>query len=190
MLETGSTYPLSRTCEDISDTTAICTFQLVVDTGGREPGQAAREIDNGHAGTWWLSVTAVPRDTDWYGGVPQDAVTEHNLARVTIKRESRLSADANPEVVSPGRSVSVIGWLEFADWHSGGYIGEPGRPVRLVFRAEGSPTYRYLDDLTTFSDGLAIGIAEAVEDGWWFLAYSGSATTSWVYSPADYINVR
>ncbi|GAA3762895.1 hypothetical protein [Salinactinospora qingdaonensis] len=183
-LEATTTYPGIKTCMEISDTAAVCSFLLTVDTG-------EAEIDNGYAGTWSLSAMAFPKDTAWDGTPrPEGTVTADNLDTVTFKRDSKLSSDASPNVASPGRTISVIGELEFADWTSGGYAPGAGQPLDLVFAPDDSPYYQYVDELTTYSNGWAFGSGEAEEDGSWFLAYQGSPTTEWVYSPFEHINVR
>ncbi|MFE9258365.1 hypothetical protein [Streptomyces sp. NPDC006879] len=168
-------------CKATSATTSICRFFFTVDTG-------SAQIGNAHAGLYRLWGLAVPND--WDPATGEGLVSRANLATVRIQRRSHLTVDALPEPVLAGRSISVFGRLTFADWDEGGYSGEPGHPVRLVFRTPSSPTYQYVQSLNTLVSGLVATTTVAVEDGWWWLTYPGTEATSWTSSAEDYVDVR
>ncbi|WP_100445145.1 hypothetical protein [Glycomyces xiaoerkulensis] len=177
----------SGRCVEVTDTRADCTFEFTPEAGS--------ELSNASAGRWTLDAMVIPGQVGsgyeyWYaaGGHPDS--WERNLDSFYIKRDSKIEMDLSPPVTSPGNTVSTIGSLEFADWSSGsGYTGESGHPVKLAFRPYGSSYIQYLDDLTTYSNGVLWGYGVAQEDGYWYFAYQGSDTTEWVYSPVEYVNV-
>lgn len=168
-------------CTPTSSTTSTCRFTFTVDTG-------ESRITNDWAGTWRLWGLAAPND--WNSDTGQGLVTRSNLDTIRIKRRSQLTMDATPEPVRAGRTLSIIGALKFADWTGGGYTGTAGHPVRLVFYPASGGSYQYLQELETFSYGLVLSTITPSGDGWWWLSYQGNESTSWVYSAADYVDVR
>lgn len=168
-------------CTPTGSTTATCRFTATVDTG-------SAAVTSDYAGRWRLWGLAVPND--WNPATGEGLVTRANLDSFSVKRRAQLTADAFPEPVRAGRSMSVLGKLTFADWTAGGYTGTAGHPVRLVFYPSGGPYYDYVQDLETYSGGLVLTTTVPEEDGSWFLAYNGSDTTSWVYSASDWVDVQ
>lgn len=81
---------------------------------------------NGTAGTWKLFLGVY----DLYANASYD----DDVARTKIKRAAKPTANASPEPVRKGRTITVTGKLSRADWTTGKYAGYAGRPVQLQFR--------------------------------------------------------
>ncbi|MGW4906038.1 DUF1153 domain-containing protein [Streptomyces sp. NPDC004270] len=57
-----------------------------------------------------------------------------NLGTAQLQRAAKLTADASPEPVAKGKTITVKGKLTRADWDAAaykGYQGEPGKPGRI-----------------------------------------------------------
>ncbi len=59
------------------------------------------------------------------------------LASVKVQRAARLTADAAPEPVVKGRTLTVKGKLTRATWSSGTYTGYRDQKAVLQFKADG-----------------------------------------------------
>ncbi|AYC36288.1 hypothetical protein [Streptomyces griseorubiginosus] len=137
---------------------------------------------NGTAGTWKLFLGAY----DLYA----NASYNDDVARTKIKRAAALTANAAPEPVKKGRTITVTGKLTRANWTTGKYAGYANQPVQLQFRKKGSNTYTTLKTVNTSSTGTLKATTKAVSDGYYRFAFAGTTTTGSTTAPGDFVDVR
>ncbi|MEU6256967.1 hypothetical protein [Streptomyces sp. NPDC047043] len=137
---------------------------------------------NGTAGTWKLFLGAY----DLYA----NASYNDDVARTKIKRAAKLTANASPEPVKKGKTITVTGKLSRANWTTGKYAGYATQPVQLQFRKKGSSTYTTLKTVKTSSTGTLSTTTKAVSDGYYRFVFAGTATTGSATAPGDFVDVR
>ncbi|GLP71273.1 hypothetical protein TUSST3_78930 [Streptomyces sp. TUS-ST3] len=138
--------------------------------------------DNGVAGTWKLFLGA----WDLYA----NASYNDDVTTAAIKKAATLTADATPEPVKKGRTLTVTGKLARANWSTGKYAGYVSQPVKLQFRKKGSSTYTTLKTVKTNSTGVLKTTAKATVDGYYRYSFAGTATTAAATAPGDFVDVR
>ncbi len=142
------------------------------------------DLDNEDAGAWKISLWAV---TDATTGVDTD-----NARTWYLKRWSRLSNNAAPEPVAKGRTITITGKLERADWDTYKYAGYTQQIVHLQER---SLTGSYA---TTSSHRTGTGSQAGVEkktrtatsDRCYRYAFEGTSTTPPAAGTGDCVDVR
>ncbi|KOU67285.1 hypothetical protein ADK57_17035 [Streptomyces sp. MMG1533] len=137
---------------------------------------------NGTAGTWKLFLGAY----DLYANASYD----DDVARTKIKRAAKLTANASPEPVKKGRTITVTGKLSRANWTTGKYAGYASQPVRLQFRKKNSNTYTTLKTVKTSSTGALSTTTQAGSDGYYRFVFAGTTTTGTATAPGDFVDVR
>ncbi|GAA3790557.1 hypothetical protein GCM10023083_27580 [Streptomyces phyllanthi] len=137
---------------------------------------------NGTAGTWKLFLGAY----DIYANASYD----DDVARTKIKRAAKLTANASPEPVKKGRTITVTGKLSRANWTTGKYAGYATQPVKLQFRKKGSSTYTTLKTVKTSSTGALSTTTKAGSDGYYRFVFAGTTTTGSATAPGDFVDVR
>ncbi|MFJ5302223.1 hypothetical protein [Streptomyces sp. NPDC088350] len=138
--------------------------------------------DNGVAGTWKLFLGA----WDLYA----NASYNDDVATASIKKASTLTADATPEPVKKGKTITVTGKLARANWSTGKYAGYASQPAKLQFRKKGSSTYTTLKTVKTNSTGVLTTTTKATVDGYYRYVFAGTATTAAATAPGDFVDVR
>ncbi|MGW3628916.1 hypothetical protein ACWD7F_01910 [Streptomyces sp. NPDC005122] len=139
---------------------------------------------NALAGTWKLAAWAESADGTGH-------VDLHAAKSVPVVRDATLTANAAPEPVSKGKTLTITGKLSRADWETlGGYHGYAGQKVKLQFRKKGASTYTTVKTVTTSSSGSLKTTAKASADGYWRYTFAGSSTTAPVTTSGDYVDVR
>jgi hypothetical protein len=137
---------------------------------------------NGTAGTWKLFLGAY----DLYANASYD----DDVARTKIKRAAELTANASPEPVKKGKTITVTGKLSRANWTTGKYAGYATQPVQLQFRKKGSNTYTTLKTVRTSSTGALSTTTKADSDGYYRFVFAGTTTTGTAKAPGDFVDVR
>ncbi|GGJ21180.1 calcium-binding protein [Streptomyces brasiliensis] len=171
-----ATVSSTSACGPTTDATSTCTLTFTL-----EPGTVP--ADDASAGTWSVSAYAIASDSD--------AEFLDSAATVAVQRDTRITADATPERVAWGRTITVTGGVRHADWATGTYTGaEAGRPVELQFREEGCDTYTTVKTVRTAADGTVSTTVLATSDGSYRWAYAGTADTAAAVSAGDFIDVR
>lgn len=138
--------------------------------------------DNGVAGTWKLFLGA----WDLYA----NASYNDDVATVAIKKASTLTANATPEPVKKGKTITVTGKLARANWSTGKYAGYVSQPAKLQFRKKGSNTYTTLKTVKTNSTGVLKTTTKATVDGFYRYVFAGTPTTAPATAPGDFVDVR
>jgi hypothetical protein len=130
------------------------------------------------AGTWKAKVTVR------WSGAPVTAT-----ASVKVVREAKLTADASPEPVKKGKTITVKGKLTRADWQTAKYAGYTKQKVQLQFRPTNG-AYAAVKAVTSGTGGALTTSVTATRDGCYRFAFAGSSTTSKVTGAQDCIDVR
>ncbi|MFF5024135.1 calcium-binding protein [Streptomyces collinus] len=172
---TGFGYHANLGCKAANATTATCSMSYVMD-----PGYYG--LENAQAGAWQAFVDISSKD--------HDAVSENWPAKFYVKRYAKLTADASPEPVRKGASLTVTGKLSRANWDDNAYHGYAGQSVKLQFRKAGTSTYTTVRNVTTSSTGTLRSTVTASADGSWRYAFAGTATTASAKAPGDYVDTK
>ncbi|GGN49903.1 hypothetical protein GCM10011579_004100 [Streptomyces albiflavescens] len=170
----GSEAPLTCTPVPGSVTASTCTASITID-----PNAA---LINANAGTWhvWTSVDA--NDFDF--------VQKDSAGTFVMKRAAKLTADASPEPVAAGTTITIKGALTRANWGSGGtYGGYAGHSVKLQFRKAGTTAYTTVKTVTSGVGGAVNATATASVDGYWRWSFAGTSTTGSANATGDYVDV-
>ncbi|WP_225840008.1 calcium-binding protein [Streptomyces sp. NK08204] len=169
----GSDTPLD--CTPIPGTTASnCTTSITIDPNST--------MTNATAGTWhvWTSVDA--NDFDY--------IDKDSAGTFLMKRAAKLTADASPEPVAKGGTITVKGALTRANWMMGTpYSGYAGQSVKLQFRKAGTSTYSTVKTVTSGTGGALTTTVTASADGYWRWSFAGTSTTGSAKASGDYVDV-
>jgi hypothetical protein len=168
-------------------TLATCTATVTADPA---------ELRNEMAGVWKTGIYAIdfngqdrdhPRDASRIGLAKRDSAKDFALQRFT-----RLTADAAPEPVKKGRTITVTGQITRASWDDGKYHGfTSGTPAKLQYRKKSASSYTTLKFTSQVLDGGRVtATTPATYDGYYRLSYPHSWITPDVVSAGDYVDVR
>ncbi|MGW2636951.1 hypothetical protein [Streptomyces sp. NPDC001348] len=138
--------------------------------------------NNGVAGTWKLFLGGY----DLYANASYD----DDVATTRIKRASRLTANATPEPVQKGKTITVTGSLQRADWNNGTYAGYAGQEVLLQYRKKGSSTYTTLKKVKSGTGGALKTTTTATADGYYRFSFTTNTTTAASTAAGDYVDVK
>ncbi|GAX52383.1 hypothetical protein [Streptomyces olivochromogenes] len=183
--DTGENFigPGGYTCYEIDSKHARCEGNLYID-----PHPSQDHVDsNSDATTWKVGVSLRLWKAD--GGLKTGEL-ETRSTTAQLKRAAKATANASPEPVTKGKSITVTGKLTRANWSTKKYDAYSGRTVSLQFRAKGADTFKTVKKATTSSTGgLKVTVTASV-DGSYRWVYSGNSTTGVATSAADYVDVR
>jgi hypothetical protein len=167
----------NATCTAVNATTSTCKLTITVDAG-------RYLYMNSLAGTWHVTAAAIAADeagTDYWN----DFYGTHKVQRL-----SKLTANASPEPVKKGKTITVTGKLTRANWETRKYAGYSTQPVKLQFRKKDSNTYTTVKTVKTNSKGDLKTTVKATVDGFYRWSFAGTSTTPAVNAPGDFIDVK
>jgi hypothetical protein len=187
--QTNALYgDLPATCKVTSATTEACTGKIDV-------YPADGDLINSDAGTWHGAALAIA-----YNGQDPASSTfditkvgyaeQGNFASTLVLRDTRLTADATPEPVRKGATITVTGKLTRANWQNNKWDGYGSQSVRLQFRKKTSSTYTTLKTIKTSSTGALKTTTKATVDGYYRYAFTAPTGTASVNATGDYVDVR
>ncbi|MER5854764.1 calcium-binding protein [Streptomyces sp900105245] len=165
----------SGLCVAADAQTSTCTVHFTVDP-------KSDMTKNSYAGTWHAYAIAYGR--------PSGSVSDGYAGSVHIKRNTTLTADASPEPVAHGRTITVKGTLTRANWETHKYAGLSNVSVKLQFRKSGTSTYKTLKTVTSGSGGAVKATTTATSDGYYRFSYAGTSATHAATSASDFVNVQ
>ncbi|MGC0402493.1 thiol:disulfide interchange protein [Streptomyces sp. SAI-126] len=167
----------TATCTAVSTTTSTCKLTITIDAG-------RYLYMNSLAGTWHVTAAAIAADeagsdywNDFYG--------THRIQRL-----SKLTANASPEPVKKGKTITVTGKLTRANWETRKYAGYSTQPVKLQFRKKDSDTYTTVKTVKTNNKGDLKTTVKATVDGFFRWSFAGTSTTPAVNAAGDFIDVK
>ncbi|MDG9704186.1 calcium-binding protein [Streptomyces sp. DH37] len=163
------------TCTELSPTSSRCSAAFTVDP-------KVDLYDNDQAGTWYVDAFVASYDYDTY--------VSDKAGSFKLQRFSALTANASPEPVRKGATITVTGKLTRANWYTGTYTTYSKQPVRLQFHKKGGTGYSTVKTVYTSSTGTLKTTVTASADGYWRWSFAGSANTYPVTSKADYVDVQ
>ncbi|MET7735627.1 DUF5707 domain-containing protein [Streptomyces sp. NPDC005402] len=167
----------NATCTAVNATTSTCKLTITVDF--------SRELYmNSLAGTWHVTAAAMAADeagTDYWN----DFYGTHKVQRL-----SKLTANASPEPVKKGKTITVTGKLTRANWETRKYAGYTSQPAKLQFRKKDSDTYTTLKTVKTNNKGDLKTTVKATVDGFFRWSFAGTSTTPAVNAAGDFVDVK
>ncbi|MFC8432894.1 calcium-binding protein [Streptomyces sp. NPDC057253] len=167
----------NATCTAVNTTTSTCKLTIEAAPG--------RDLYmNTLASTWHVTAAVIANDevgsmywNDYYG--------THRVQRL-----SKLTANAAPEPVKKGKTITVTGKLTRANWETRKYAGYSTQPVKLQFRKKNSNTYTTVKTVKTNTKGDLKTTVKATVDGFYRWSYAGTSTTPAVNAAGDFIDVK
>ncbi|MFF7526954.1 hypothetical protein [Streptomyces pseudovenezuelae] len=167
------------TCTASSSTVLKCSAKIQFRPKGTDEDG---DLISSQAGTWKLGALAVNADDGitWQGG----------LGSTHLQRRATLTANASPEPVKKGKTITVTGKLARANWDTNTYAGYSTQPVKLQFRKKGSSTYTTLKTIKTSSTGTLKTTTTATVDGYYRYSFAGTTTTPSVSAAGDFVDVQ
>ncbi|MFJ6832520.1 hypothetical protein [Streptomyces sp. NPDC091209] len=175
----GGIYVAGYTCFEKSARTARCEGELYI-----EPRY--RLDSNGDATTWKIGLAL--RLFKSSGSLKAE---EYKTApgSVSVRRWAKVTANASPEPVAKGRTLTVTGSLTRADWVKHTYTGFAGQSAKLQFRPKGGSTYSTVKTVTSGSTGALKTTVTATTDGYWRWTFGGTSTTGAATAAGDFVDV-
>ncbi|MGW7543876.1 hypothetical protein ACWGKQ_22590 [Streptomyces sp. NPDC054770] len=177
-----------------------CTTTATTDTTVTESCSESIPVDPGEylyeaadATTWKAGGLYAHIDgtvSDDFLSSESDVAIWGSLATAKVQRAARLTADASPEPVAKGRTITVKGKLTRADWGSSSYKGYTGQKAVLQFRAADSKTYSNVKGITSGTGGALSTTVKASKSGYYRYVFAGTTTTAAATATGDYIKVK
>lgn len=184
------------------DTAPSCTTTATTDTTVTEACTETLAIDP-ETYLYEAADAATWKAGGFYGHIDQDSddSDEHisfdygfeawgGLGTAKIQRAAKLTANASPEPVKKGRTITVTGTLTRANWATGKYSGYTSQSVTLQFKAKGADAYSTVKTVTSGTGGALKTTAKATKDGYYRYAFAGTSTTGAKSATGDYIDVQ
>ncbi|MEW2510933.1 calcium-binding protein [Streptomyces sp. NPDC046870] len=163
------------TCTKVNATTSTCTASVKIDP-------KTDYLTNKSAGTWYVDA--------WIDANDGDFLWKEKAGSFSFQRAAKLTANASPEPVKKGKTVTVTGALTRANWESLKYGGYGSQSVKLQFRKKSSSTYTTLKTIKADTKGNLKTTTTATVDGYYRFSFAGGSTTSAVSSAADFVDVQ
>ncbi|MFD5690116.1 calcium-binding protein [Streptomyces rubiginosohelvolus] len=155
---------------------STCTAKFTVDPKVDLP------YSNDIAGTWYVDA--------WVDAYDGDFIWTEKAKSFKFQRASRLSVNASPEPVKKGKTLTVTGKLERANWDTFKYHGYTKQPVKLQFKKKGAKSYTTVKTVTSSSTGALKTTVKASADGHWRYSFAGTSTTPAVSAGGDFVDVK
>jgi hypothetical protein len=163
------------TCTKVNATTATCTASVKIDP-------KTDYLTNKSAGTWYVDA--------WVDAKDDDFIWKEKAGSFSFQRAAKLTANAAPEPVKKGKTVTVTGALTRANWESLKYGGYGSQSVKLQFKKKGASAYTTLKTVKADSKGNLRTTTTATADGYYRFSFAGTSTTAAVSSTADFVDVK
>ncbi|MEV4704072.1 hypothetical protein [Actinoplanes sp. NPDC049316] len=163
-------------CTPTSFTAALCTARFILNVKTDAAG-------NARAGAWKLAAWADATDGTSF-------TDRHAAGSVAVKRTTKLTADATPEPVKKGKTLTVTGTLTRASWDNWTFQAYAGRSVVLQYLKARTSTWKTVKTVKTDSKGKLKTTVTASADGSYRWTYAADTTSTGVTSAADYVDVK
>ncbi|WP_405796818.1 calcium-binding protein [Streptomyces sp. NBC_01506] len=163
------------TCTAASATTSTCTASVKI-------APKTDYLSNTNAGTWYVDA--------WIDANDGDFVWKEKAGSFSFQRASKLTANASPEPVKKGKTITATGALTRANWETLKFGGYASQSVKLQFRKKNSDTYTTLKTVKADSKGNIKTTTKATADGYYRFSFAGTSTTPAVNAAGDYVDVQ
>ncbi|MFM9699189.1 hypothetical protein [Streptomyces europaeiscabiei] len=168
------------TCTPTSPTTASCKASIELYPGAT--------LVNAQATTWKVGGLAFQGDP--LGGDLKET-WQGKLGTAKVQRLSKLTgANASPEPVRKGATLTVKSRLTRASWDTNKYPAYTGQSVKLQFKKKGTSVYSDVKTVKSSSTGALKTTVRATVDGTYRFVFAGTASTAAVTSAADAVDVK
>jgi hypothetical protein len=162
-------------CTKVDATTSTCVGSVRIDP-------RTDHLSDKSAGTWYVDA--------WINANDDDYLWKEKAGSFSFQRAARLTADAAPEPVEKGGTITVTGALSRADWESLAYAGYGSQSVKLQFRKKNATGYTTVKTVRADSKGNLKTTVEASADGYYRYSFGGDSGTAAVNSAGDFIDVK
>lgn len=177
------------TCTDSPDspaTLATCTATVTIDPA---------ELRNEMAGVWKTGIYAIAyngQDKDNPQNPSEIGFTKRDSAKdFLLQQFSKLTANASPEPVKKGKTVTVTGLVTRASWDTGKYhTFSSSVRAKLEYRKKTANSYTMLKYIDSPDAGDLKTTTTATDDGYYRLTYPGNLAIAAASSPGDYVDVQ
>ncbi|MEU7556868.1 calcium-binding protein [Streptomyces eurythermus] len=163
------------TCTKVNATTSTCTASVKIDP-------RTDYLSNKSAGTWYVDA--------WIDAKDGDYIWKEKAGSFSFQRAAKLTANATPEPVKKGKTITVTGALTRADWESLKYAGYGSQSVKLEYSKKSTTGYTTVKTIKADSKGNLKTTVKASADGYYRFSYAGNSGTAAVNSVADFIDVK
>lgn len=137
---------------------------------------------NSLAGTWHVMAGLF--------GTNHMSTFAFDYSKINVLRQSKLTANAAPELVKKGKTITVSGTLSRANWATATYGGYGSRSVKLQFRKKGASSFTTVKTVTSSTSGVVKTTVKASVDGFYRFVFAADTSTAGVASAADFVDVR
>jgi hypothetical protein len=169
---------LARTeCTPVNGTTSDCTAYLYL------WDMRYLMASNALAGTWRAAVWASGKDGTGF-------TDQHTAGSLSMVRATSVTADATPEPVRKGGTITVAGALTRADWDTWAYLPYASQSVSLQFVKTGTTTWSTVQTVKSDAAGKVKATATAGLDGGYRFVFAGDARSGLRASATDWIDVQ
>ncbi|EKX60090.1 hypothetical protein [Streptomyces ipomoeae] len=138
-------------------------------------------LTNADAGTWKVGVQVSANDGSY--------TDRWAYTTTRLQRHAKLTANASPEPIAKGKTLTVTGKLTRANWDTLDYRGYTNQPVKLQFRKASTTTYTTIKTVNTSSTGNLTTTVTASTDGYWRWNFAGTSTTPSAKATGDFVDV-
>ncbi|MEU9453876.1 hypothetical protein [Streptomyces sp. NPDC048277] len=176
----------TTTATTATTVTESCSEKVVID-------QEYGLLENADAAAWKAGGMYTYSDgtsSDDFLSINAGTAIWGNLGTAQLQRAAKLTADASPEPVAKGKTITVKGKLTRADWDAMAYKGYSGQKVVLQFRAADSKTYTNVKGITSGTGGALSTTVKASKSGYYRYVFAGTTTTAAAKATGDYIKVK
>ncbi|MES5821038.1 hypothetical protein [Streptomyces sp. RG80] len=188
MIEDDASPECTTTATTDTTVTQSCSDTLTVD-----PSFSlfeAADATTWKVGGYYGRMDSDLDDSDEHISVEYGFAAWGDKGTAKLQRYAKLTANASPEPVKKGKTITVTGWLTRANWATGGYSGYVSQKATLQFRAKGSDTYSTVKTVTSSTAGALKTTVTASKDGYYRYVFAGTATTAAAKATGDYIDVQ
>jgi len=164
-------------CVRSTETTSKCTADVPIWDPRNSLGK------NALAGLWQAEV--------WASGADGTSFTDRPTAgSLVVQRDTRLTANATPEPVKKGTTITITGSLTRADWAGWTFKAYASRTLTLQWAKAHTSTWTDVKNAKTDAKGKVKTTVKAKADGSFRWAFAGDGTSDKVTSAGDYVDVR
>ncbi|MCX5334021.1 MULTISPECIES: hypothetical protein [unclassified Streptomyces] len=188
-LESDASPACTTTATTDTTVTESCSDTLVIDPSFGDLFEAA-DATTWNVGGFYGQVASDLDDSDDKVSFEYGFAAWGNKGTAKIQRAAKLTANASPEPVKKGRTITVSGKLTRANWETGSYTGYVSQKATLQFRAKGSDTYSTVKTVTSSTGGSLKSTVTASKDGYYRYVFAGTTTTAAAKATGDYIDVQ
>ncbi|MEU1053142.1 calcium-binding protein [Streptomyces sp. NPDC005876] len=163
------------TCTKVNSTTSTCSASVKIDP-------KTDYLSNANAGTWYVDA--------WVDAKDGDFVWKEKAGSFKFQRAAKLTANAAPEPVKKGKTLTVTGSLTRANWESLKYGAYGSQSVKLQYRKKSASSYTTVKTIKADSKGNLKTTVKASADGYYRFAFAGNSTTGAVNATGDFVDVK